>query len=103
MEFGSSPPNDLGQHERYCGVLALWTMKVLELRYRSPMKSTSAVILYLALGLAAAAAPPSSQPSDHYGAQARQVMEHIQKTFWDPAKGMSRRPIGDPRAIFPSA
>jgi hypothetical protein len=52
------------------------------------VKSTSAVILYLALGLTAAADAPSPQPSDHYGAQARQVMEHIQKTFWDPARGI---------------
>src|SRR5712691_1850442 len=65
-----------------CYVVKSWIMKVLELHPLSPMKSTS-TILYLALGLAAGAADaPSSQPPDHYGAQARQVMEHIQKTFW---------------------
>ena len=60
------------------------------------MKSTSTLILYLALGLAASAAdPPSSQPSDHYGAQARQMMDHIQKTFWDPAKGIYTKSAQD--------
>src|SRR5437763_879136 len=48
----------------------------------------SAAVLHLALGLTAAAAPPSGQPSGHYGADARRVMEYIQKTFWDPAKGV---------------
>ena len=78
-----------------CYVVKSWIMKVLELHPLSPMKSTS-TILYLALGLAAGAADaPSSQPPDHYGAQARQVMEHIQKTFWDSAKGIYTKTAQD--------
>src|SRR6266581_2261446 len=61
-----------------------------------PIKSASAVIVYLALELAAFAAnAPSYQPSDHYSAEARKVMDHIQKTFWDPAKGIYTKTAQD--------
>jgi Glycosyl hydrolase family 76 len=59
------------------------------------MKSTPAVILYLVLGLTAAADPPSAPPSDHYGPQAREVMAYVQKTFWDPAKGLYTKTAQD--------
>jgi uncharacterized protein YyaL (SSP411 family) len=52
-------------------------------------------MLYFAVGLTAAADSPSSQPSDHHGAQARQVMDYIQKTFWDPAKGIYTKTAQD--------
>src|SRR5438067_2038631 len=65
------------------------------LRLRRSLKSTSAVILYFALGMIAAADTASLQPLDHHGAQARQVMEHVQKIFWDPAKGIYTKTAQD--------
>jgi hypothetical protein len=55
------------------------------------MKSLSPAILLLVLitapGLAPAADVTPSSPG-RYGAEARQVMEYVQKTFWDPSAGV---------------
>ncbi|PWU19203.1 MAG: hypothetical protein C5B50_07065 [Verrucomicrobia bacterium] len=60
------------------------------------MKSAlAAILLCLSLCLSAASEQPSWQPSGLYGAEARKVMEYVQKTFWDSAKGIYTKSAQD--------
>src|SRR5690242_17986706 len=49
------------------------------------LAAAAAVLLLAVRGAVAADAvpPPPTQPAGQYGAQAREVMAHLQRTFWD--------------------
>jgi hypothetical protein len=63
-----------------------------------PVKSTRAraLLFAVALGVPASFADAGPPPSlTHYADEATQVMEHVQKTFWDPARSVYTKTAQD--------